>query len=470
MYNINMTIKYTQGDQPDLPNEVKKLIKTYQKNNFEIFLVGGSCRGLLTGYPIADWDFATNATPEQSQQLFPKNNFYHNQYGTVSIILGKDEKTVFEVTTYRTEQEYEDFRHPEKVQWGQTIEEDLSRRDFTINAIAIQFEIHDSTAEIEQIKDPYNGKSDLEKGVVRAVGNPEARFKEDALRLLRAIRIATQLGFKIEKNTLKAVKTNAPLIKEIAWERIKEELFKLLASNYPADGIVLLEQANLLQYILPELRRGIDLDQPKHHISTVWQHGIDCLRHCPSKDPLVRLAALLHDVGKPVAAAGKGEERTFYNHEVIGGNIAKKIGRRLRLSKKQIDKLWRLVRWHQFSPDPELTDSAIRRFIRRVGKDNLQDILDIRTGDRLGSGVPATSWRTELFKDRLKEVQKRPFSVTDLKINGHDVMEELNLEPGPKIGKILTALFDQVKDDKDKNNRGYLISQLPKVAEELGIK
>lgn len=464
-----MIIKYHRGDPIEIPKKVKKLIKKYQENNFDIYLIGGSSRGLLTGYPIADWDFATNAKPKESQELFPKNNFYNNKYGTVSVVMGKREKDVYEVTTYRTENKYSDFRRPEEVKWGETIEQDLSRRDFTINAVAIKFKIKNSNCKINKIVDPYNGLNHLEKEIVKAVGNPKERFQEDALRLLRAIRIATELGFEIEEKTSKAIKENASLIEEIAWERIRDELLKLLASDYPADGVVLLEEANLLQYIIPELRRGIGIDQPKHHITTVWQHNIDTLRHCPSKDPIVRLAALLHDIGKPVAADGEGEERTFYNHEVVGAKIAKKIGKRLRLSKKQIDKLWRLVRWHQFAPDLELTDSAIRRFIRRVGKENLQDILDIRTGDRLGSGVPATSWRTELFKDRLKEVQKQPFSVTDLKINGHDVMEKLDLEPGPEVGQILQALFDQVKDDKNKNNREYLLKQLPKVAKELNL-
>lgn len=465
-----MNIKYTQGDRIEIPEKVKKLVSKYQENGFDIYLVGGSTRGLLTGYPIADWDFATNAKPEQSQNLFPKNNFYNNKYGTVSIVMGGQEKDVFEVTTYRTEKEYTDFRRPEEVKWGETIEEDLSRRDFTINAIAIKFNACNDYCEIAEIKDPYDGLRDLEKEIIKAVGNPEQRFQEDALRLLRAIRIGTQLGFKIEKKTFQAIKDNAHLIKEIAWERIRDEIMKLLSSDYPADGIELLHDADLLKHIMPELERGIGVDQPKHHITTVWQHDIDTLRHCPSDDPITRLAALLHDVGKPVVAQGKGDERTFYNHQVVGAQIAKDISQRLRLSKKQTDKLFRLVRWHQFAPDPELTDSAIRRFIRRVGKENLDDILAIRTGDRLGSGVPATSWRTELFKDRLEEVQKQPFSVTDLKISGHDVMEELDLEPGPKVGKVLNALFEKVKEDKNKNNREYLMNQLPKIAKELEIK
>jgi tRNA nucleotidyltransferase (CCA-adding enzyme) len=466
----NNLIKYKQGDKVDLPDKVKELIKIFHKNKFEIYIVGGTSRGILTGYPIADWDFATNALPSQMQQLFPKNHFYNNQFGTVSIVMGKQKKDIFEVTTFRTEKEYQDFRRPESVVWGKSIEEDLSRRDFTINAIALKFKVQNEKCKIEKLIDPYSGIEDLENRIIKAVGDPDKRFNEDALRLLRAVRIATQLGFTIENKTFQSIKKNAGLINKIAWERIRDEFLKLLSSDHPADGIILLHNTELLNHIMPELIKGKGLDQPKHHISTVWRHCIDCLRYCPSADPIVRLAALLHDIGKPVTAKGEGDERTFYNHEVVGAAIAKEIGKRLRLSNDQVDKLWRLVRWHQFAPNEELSDSAIRRFIRRVGKDNLNDILDIRTGDRLGSGVPATSWRTELFKKRLKEVQKRPFSVKDLKVNGNDVMKVLNIPPGPEVGQILEALFEEVKDKKDKNNRDYLISQIPEVAEKLGIK
>lgn len=488
--NDEIKIKYHVGDKIELPKKVAELIRIFTEHDYEIFIVGGTSRGLLTDFPIADWDFATDATPAEMQEMFPKNHFYNNEFGTVSIVMGKSKRDVYEVTTYRTEKEYQDFRRPEQVEWGKSIEEDLSRRDFTINAIALQIQIRNSPSlgepeatrsrldevgrpgksEIGKIIDPYGGRENLENQIIKAVGNPDKRFQEDALRLLRGVRIATQLGFIIETNTFKSIKKIAELIKKIAWERIQDEFLKLLASAHPADGIILLYNSGLLKYILPELIKGKGIDQPKHHISTVWKHSIDSLRYCPSEDPIVRLAALLHDVGKPATVKGSGEERTFYNHEVVGAAIAKEIGQRLRLSNDQIDRLWRLVRWHQFAPDEDLTDSAIRRFIRRVGRENLQDIIDIRTGDRLGSGVPATSWRTELFKDRLEEVQKRPFSVTDLKIDGNDVMEVLDIRPGPEVGKVLNALFEKVKDEKDKNNREYLLDQLPKIAEELGIK
>jgi len=444
-----------------LPGKVERIIKAFQKAKWEIYLVGGSARGLLTGFSIADWDFATNATPQQMLKLFPKNSFYNNDFGTASIVL---DKNVFEVTTYRTEGKYSDKRRPDEVSWGKTIEEDLSRRDLTINAIAIKFKIENDKCEIAELIDPFGGQKDLKNKVIRAVGNPNERFQEDGLRLMRAVRIATQLGFVIEPKTFASIQKNAPLIQKIAWERIQVEFLKLLVSDQAADGIILLNNSGLLKYVLPELIKGQGVAQAKHHITDVWIHSIETLRYCPSKNPIVKLAALLHDIGKPATAEGEGENRSFHNHEVVGAAIAKKIGRRLRLSNKQLDKLWLLVRWHQFTPSEKQTDKAIKRFIRHVGKENLQDVLDIRTGDRLGSGASKTSWRTELFKKRLVEVQKQPFCIKDLKVNGRDVMKILNIKPGPQVGKILQALFDEVDEDKNKNKRKYLLKRIAEIA------
>jgi len=451
-----------------IPAKVLELIRIFQNAGYKIYVVGGSSRALLTNtfLPYVDWDFATNATPPEMLKLFPKNSFYENEFGTVSMVMGKGKNNVFEVTTFRKEQGYTDNRHPDKVVWGKTIEEDLSRRDFTINAIAISItsNLHPPaggpTSNKFKITDPFKGQKDLSAKVIRCVGNPDDRFSEDALRLMRAVRIATQLQFSIEEKTFASLRKNAAKIKNIAWERINTELFKLLASEHPADGIILLYTSGLLDFIIPELTVGKNVAQNKHHVHDVWTHNLETLRFCSAKDPLVRLAALLHDIGKPATAKGEGINRSFHSHEVVGAAIAKKIGLRLRLSNKQIDKLWRLVRWHQFTPSENQTDSAIRRFIRRVGVENLQDILDVRTGDRLGSGVPKTSWRTELFKKRLVEVQKQPFAIKDLKVNGHDVMEILKTKPGPKIGEILETLFKEVEEDITKNEREYLLKRI----------
>lgn len=397
------------------------------------------------------WDFTTNATPEEILKLFP-DSFYDNKFGTVGIKMPED---IYEVTTYRSEKGYKDHRHPDVIQWGKSLEEDLSRRDFTINAIA-----YDG----ESFIDPYHGKEDLTNKIIRAVGVPNARIEEDALREMRAIRIASELGFMIEPETVAAIKKNANLIGDISAERIRDELFRILASPFAADGILLLKQTGLLKIIIPELDGAFAIGQKspaRHHIYDVGTHSVMALKHCTSKDPVVRLATLLHDIGKvPTYKVDEKGIITFYNHEMVSTKLAKVILNRLRLSRKQTEKILTLIRWHQFTVDERQTDSALRRFIRHVGKENLPDMLALRIGDRLGGGATETSWRLELFKKRLEEVQKQPFTVADLKINGFDVMKELNVKPGPIIGKILNDLFAEVEAGTLANDRGVLLNRL----------
>ncbi len=441
-----------------LPPTVQTVIHTLQKKDFEAYVVGGSVRDLLMGKTTKGWDLTTSAIPEQILKLFP-DSFYDNQFGTVGIKIYKPKteyiEDIFEITTYRSEKGYTDHRHPDKIAWGKTIEEDLSRRDFTINAIAF-----DGNTFI----DPFNGQEDLKQQTIKTVGVPDERFNEDALRLMRAIRIASELGFLIDGPTSAAITKNARSITKISAERIRDELFKLLASPHAADGILVLKNTGLLTFIIPEFEIAFDIPQksPKrHHIYDVGTHSVMALKHCPSKDPLVRLATLVHDIGKP--ETHKKDETgliTFYNHEVAGARIAKTIAERLRLSRKDSEKLFILVRWHQFTVDERQTDSALRRFIRHVGKDNLEDMLALRIGDRLGGGARETSWRLELFKKRLEEVQKQPFSIADLKINGHDVMKELGIQPGPIIGKVLNQLFAEVETGTVPNERETLLKRI----------
>ncbi len=432
-----------------LPEEVTQFLSLFMKNNFQIYIVGGAVRDLLLVGKTNNWDFTTNATPEQILKLFP-DGFYNNQFGTVGIetALG-----IFEVTTFRTEEKYTDLRHPEKVVWAKTLLEDLARRDFTINALAF-----DGT----KIIDVYNGQTDLQSKIIRAVGDPEQRFKEDALRLMRAVRFATTLGFTIEDKTKDAVIEHSSLITNISSERMRDELLKIVASPHGAGGMLLLRETRLLKYILPELDSCFAVDQKspeRHHIDDVGTHLVKSLKHSPSTDVITRLATLLHDIGK-VKTYRKDpttEIITFYNHEVVGTHQVKEIADRLKLSKKQKDKLITLVRYHQFTVSELQTDRAVRRFIREVGKEYLQDMLDLRLADRLGSGAKPSSWRFDLFKKRLEEVQKEPFSVKDLKIDGNDVMKILTLQPGPRVGEILSAIFNDVIEDRIKNVREDLL-------------
>ena len=417
---------------------------------------------------MSDWDLATNARPEEILKLF-KNAFYNNRFGTVGVPLrvkGQGSRVrgqIVQITTYRKEEKYTDKRHPDVIVWGKTLDEDLARRDFTINAMALRY----AQGKPLQLVDPYDGQKDLKNKIIKTVGDPNKRFGEDALRLLRAVRFATTLGFKIEEKTLSAIKKNAELLLAISGERIRDELFKILEKNMAAEGILLARESGLLRVFLPELDESFDVEQksPKrHHIYDVGTHCVMSLKHCPSSDVITRLATLLHDIGKAkVADVTEEGIRTFHNHEVVGSRQALQIAKRLNLSKNQREKLFKLVRWHQFSVNENQTDNALRRFIRNIGVENIEAMMDLRIADRLGGGLQQPeSWRLKLFRKRLKEVMTKPFTVTDLKVDGHDVMKILNIKPGPKVGEILNALFEEVADNPKKNTREYLLGRIPK--------
>ncbi len=446
--------------QFNIPQEVKDILDKFEKDNFEIYIVGGAIRDLLMGKNPDDWDFTTNATPEEILKILGEKAYYDNKFGTVGIPSETD-LDPFEITTFRTESNYSDNRRPEHIEWGRTLEEDLKRRDFTINSMALR-QIKEKPG--FEIIDLYDGQNDLDKKIIRAVGEANERFGEDALRMMRAIRIASQLNFKIEKNTFEAIQANSTLINKISRERIKDELFKILESNHAYEGFLMLKDSMLLQEILPEVEKmfGVEQKSPgRHHIYDVGTHCLMALKFCESTDPVVKFATLIHDIGKPATMKVLATKTiTFYNHEVVGASIARRIAERLRFSKKETEKLLKLVRWHQFTVNESQTDSAIRRFIKHVGVENLEDIIILRTADRLGSGSKETSWRTEDFKKRLIEVQKQPFSIKDLKINGLDVMKELNIKSGPAVGKILEKLFKEVETKKLENTKEALIIKL----------
>jgi tRNA nucleotidyltransferase (CCA-adding enzyme) len=472
-----------------LPQPVLFVLARLQAEGYDAYIVGGAVRDLVMKRPISDWDFTTNATPEEIQKVFPLS-FYDNVYGTVGVatsqvveMMAKNQwqaeinfliepnwkDQVLEITTYRSESGYSDRRRPDKVDWGDNLEADLSRRDFTMNSLALKiqptviqglaaFMTRKGELEIEvDVIDPYQGLKDIAARLVKAVGEAKRRFEEDALRMMRAIRFGAQLGFLIEMETLNAIQTSAHLIKAVSAERVREELLKILASDYPADGMTLLDNSGLLQYLIQEMLLMKGVKQGGHHIYDVWTHSLESLRNCPSTDPIVRLAALLHDIGKPVTVRYEGIRGvTFYGHEVVGSRIARDIGRRLRLSNKEIDRLFILVRWHMFTYNPEMTDAAIRRFIKNVGLDNINDMILLRVGDRKGGGSKATSWRLNELQKRIGEQLYEPLSLKDLKINGIQVMESLELKPGPIIGKILNQLFDEVMENTSKNEISWL--------------
>lgn len=444
---------------------------TLEKEGYEAWIVGGAVRDVLLKKKILDWDVTTNAHPEQIMPLF-ESSFYDNNYGTV-MVAGKhlkeqfgdgtndiEDDSVIDITTYRSEHGYSDKRRPDSVTWGESIEEDLKRRDFTINAMAMKVE------KDMKILDPYGGQEDLKKKLIRAVGDPSSRFEEDALRMMRAVRFAAQLGFDIENKTLEAISSKAKNLTSISWERIGSETMKIMASDHPAEGILLMDKGGLMETVIPEFLKSKGVDQAGHHIYDVYTHMVESLRACPSSDPVVRLAAFLHDIDKPTTLQnrGKGKEITFYNHEVVGARTAKSIAKRLRLNKKDQDRIFTLVRWHMFSYDTKMTDGAIRRFIKNVGKENIHDMMMLRVGDRVGGGSKATSWRLNELQKRIGEQLYKPLSTSDLKITGRDVMKILKINPSPKVGEVLRTLFEEVIEDSEKNTKKYLSSRIRDLA------
>ena len=435
-----------------IPKKIKDVLKKLEKNGFQAFLVGGCVRDLLTGKEPKDWDMTTNATPEEIVKIFP-DSYIDNKFGTVTVL------NEIEITPFRTEAKYTDKRHPDKVEWAKTIEEDLSRRDFTINAIALN-------ADLKEI-DLFEGKEGLAKKIVRTVGKPEDRFSEDALRMMRAVRFATVLGFEIEEKTAEAIKKNAPWMKAISQERIRDELVKIIMADDAYKGIEMLRALGLLKFVLPELEEGYDVAQAKHHTFDVYTHSILSLKYAAEKkfNRDVRLASLLHDIGKPKSKRGKGEKATFYGHEVVGAKIVDKILERLKFPKKDIEKIVKLVRYHLFYYNvDEVSESSVRRLVRKVGPESIEELLQVRMADRIGSGVPkAEPYKLRHMKYVINKASKDPISVKMLKVDGQDIMKLLSIKPGPKIGQILDVLLGYVLDDPKNNKKIFLEKEVKKL-------
>ena len=454
-----------------IPGYVENLIEKLEKAGYEAYIVGGCVRDLLLGKTPKDWDITTNARPEEILKALPEGK-YENIFGTVLIpIKNMEDETedVVEVTTYRSEQGYSDRRHPDEIRFEDCLEKDLERRDFTINAMAmksakskipISKQITNYKLQITNfyIIDLFGGQKDLKKRVVRAVGEPIDRFKEDALRMMRAIRFSCCLGFEIEPKTQRGIVKMAGGIKFVSKERVKDELIKILDSDRAYEGIMLLHETKLLQYILPELERGIGVGQNRHHTYTVFKHSVLSLKHCPNKDWRVKFAALLHDIAKPQTKRMIKGDYTFYNHDIVGAKVAKKIMQRLRFSNDDADRVVNLIKNHMFYYNvDEVTAGSVRRLIVKVGKENLKDLIDIRIADRLGSGVPkAKPYKLRHLEYMMEKVQKDPISVKTLKINGDDLMKLLKIKPGLKIGAILDVLLSDVIENPKLNDKKYL--------------
>jgi putative nucleotidyltransferase with HDIG domain len=485
-----------------IPAFVTRVTNTLQIAKFETFLVGGCVRDLIMDREPKDWDITTNAKPEEIIPLFEKT-IYENKFGTVGVclpaiatkvemagvpretlpVLGIEENNdtnsatsadgipladrhvtdgsvtreivqyhIVEVTPYRIEAKYSDFRHPDEVQFSDKLEDDLKRRDFTMNALALDDKGH--------IIDLYKGQEDIKDKNIRTVGNPNDRFTEDALRMLRAVRFFTQLNFTISSETMQAIVDNSHLLKNISEERIRDEFVKIIESKNPSAGIAMLSKLGLLKYMIPELEEGIGCEQGGAHKYDVFVHLLEALNHASNKNwPLeIRLSALFHDIGKPRSRRpGVKKAYTFYGHEVIGARMVKQIMERLKFPKKTTDIVVALVRNHMFFSDTEtITLSAIRRVIQNIGQEHIWELMNVRESDRVGMSKTEAPYRLRKYHAMIEEALRDPISVGQLAIDGKYMMEVLHMKPGPRMGWILSALLEEVLDDPTKNTPEHL--------------
>ncbi len=465
----------------NIPSEVIKIAESLKKQGFQAYLVGGCVRDLLMKKEPYDWDIATDATPEQIQGCFPES-VYENTFGTVGVKTESENPRlkVIEITTFRIEGRYTDKRHPDEIKFAKTIQEDLARRDFTINAIALDSSQMSNVKGQMLIVDPFGGQEDIKKKIIRCVGKPEDRFNEDALRMLRAVRFHAQLGFAIHEKTAEAIKKHAGLLEFISKERVRDELIKMMMTDRAHLGILKLKETGLLHFIIPELEEGIGMEQNEHHIYTVFEHNLRSLQYAAENNfPLdLRLASLLHDVGKPKTRAwkskptgkkmraGKKGDWTFYGHQVVGAKMAMEILERLRFGKELIEKAGLLVYEHMFVYDPEVvTLAGVRRLLARVGAENMDDLIKVREADRIGSGVPkAQPYRLRYLQAMIEKVKTDPISAKMLAIKGEEVVAATGLAPSKAIGNIIAVLLEEVLAEQKKNKKEILLERAKELA------
>lgn len=439
---------------------VLEVADIFKRNNKEVYLVGGAVRDLMRGKPAKDWDLATNATPEETRSLFRRVIPTGIKHGTVTILY---KGLSIETTTFRTEGTYSDGRRPDVIGFVRTIEEDLSRRDFTMNALALELPE-------QRLVDPFDGQRDIKNKIIRCVGDPIIRFSEDGLRPLRAIRFSAQLRFNIEAGTLGAIQATLPITAKVSMERVRDELDKMLSADQPSSAFLLMEKTGLLALLFPELQNCRGVEQKGFHQFDVLDHLLLSCDGAPKEKPHVRLAALLHDIGKPVVRA-KDELGllTFYRHEEVSATIAKEILNRLKYPNALVERVCHLISVHMFHYDESWTDAAVRRFVFRVGENFLDDIYDLRRADTWGTtGREPPADLNKALMVRVTEVlsKDKALSIKDLAINGND-LARLGIPRGPIMGRILKELFETVLDDPEENTHEKLLVIAAKVYEKL---
>jgi putative nucleotidyltransferase with HDIG domain len=425
------------------------------------YLVGGCVRDLLAGRAPADWDVGTDARPDRLLALFSSAR-YENRFGTVGVDAGG---MVHEVTTFRADGVYRDHRRPDAVAFAERLEDDLARRDFTINAMALGRDPRPGGSTDVELVDLYGGRDDLAAGVIRAVGDPARRFSEDALRLLRAARLAAQLRFTVESATRAAMAATAGLAAHLSGERVHAELGRLLATPLPSVGLRLLEETGVLAVVAPDLARQRGIPQAKIPSDDLWDHTCRTVDAAPVERPRVRWAALLHDIGKPATFDGDH----FVGHEAVGAALAAAWLEALHAPRAEIERVAHLVRQHMFTYEPGWSDAAIRRFIRRVGPEALDDLLVLRAADNVGSGQPADHHHLDELGRRCRAQLAARVALRrgDLAVDGDDLVR-VGIPAGPLLGRVLEVLLERVIGDPMLNERARLLELAREVAADLG--
>jgi tRNA nucleotidyltransferase (CCA-adding enzyme) len=444
-----------------VPKPLQDLSRVFSSGGFRVYLVGGAVRDSFLGKAAEDWDVATDATPADVADLFRRVIPTGIEHGTVTIPF---QSHMIECTTFRTETAYSDGRHPDGISYATTIEEDLSRRDFTMNAIAVS--LPDGN-----IVDPFGGRADIGSKLIRTVGDPRERFAEDGLRPLRAVRFSSQLGFSIHPDTLAAIPAALPVTGFVAQERIRDELVKMLSAPLPSRGLRFMEMTGLLEIVLPELASCRGVEQKGLHRFDVLDHLLHTCDACPQDSIELRLAGLFHDIGKPaVRATGADGTYTFYNHETESARIADSVMNRLRFPQKTTKRTCHLIAQHMFHYESNWTDAAVRRFIVRAGEDAIGDLFALRRADCRGiTGIAemrADVGNLSEFGDRIRKVitQEHAFSLKDLAVNGHD-LARIGIPPGPMTGQILAEMLETVLDDPALNTKERLIEIAQAIAQ-----
>ena len=433
-----------------IPDVVHGLLRTLWTRGHAAYVVGGSLRDTLLGRPAKDWDLAAAALPERTLELFP-GAVYENKFGTVAVRTEDPDVGEVEITTFRSDHDYADFRRPHRVEFSESIELDLARRDFTVNAMAWGAE----PGEPPRLVDPHGGRADLAARILRTVGDPAERFHEDALRMVRAVRLAATLDFDVEPATLAAIREKADNVRRLSGERIAIEMRRLLAADRPSIGLRLMADTGLLFAISPDLAAQSGVPQNKVPGEDLWDHTLRAVDGATREPPRIRLAALLHDIGKPLTMA----DGRFLGHESVGAELADKLLDDWRWPIAERRRIVRLIRHHMFGYQPSWSDAAVRRFIVKITREELEDQFLLREADHIGSGrEPNAGGLDELRARVAKELAAGvALDLSGLAVDGSDLMTELGITPGPGLGRLLDWLLERVIADPAVNTREGLL-------------